>query len=193
MRWRGTACLGTAVSVAAYWLVGWLVDQPFVLRATLLATLAAALSSLVFATIISRSRVTNGMADLLPPPSASVYETSADARDRRGRARILLLLGVVLLLAFDRATGGVGTMAGLVVGLTAAVGVVDLIEARRWSRAEVSQRLRLHILLPGRALVGGLTHSSIYALPSGDEPSPDTNGSRSVTPRLQARRDRGRR
>jgi hypothetical protein len=193
MRWRGTACLGTAVSVAGYWLVGWLVDQPLVLRATLLATLAAALSSLVFATIISRSRFTNGMADLLPPPSASVYETSADARDRRARALILLLLGVVLLLAFDRATGGVGTMAGLVVGLTAAVGVVDLIEARRWSRAEVSQRLRLHILLPARALVGGLTHSSIYALASGDEPSPDLNGSRSSAPRLQVRARRGRR
>ena len=191
MRWRGTACLAVAASVAGYWLIGWLVDQPGELRATLVALAAAAPISMIFAAVISRGRTKHGMAALLPPPSISVYETSADARDRHARALSLLLLGVVSLLAFDRATGGAGTMAGLVVGLTGAVGLVDLVEARRWTQLEGSERLRLHILLPARALVGGTSPSSIYALPSGDDPPAEADTGRLVSLPRQASNDRG--
>ena len=170
MRWRGMACLAVAASVAGYWLIGWLVDQPVGFRASLVSVAVALPISLVFAAVISRSRVKQGMAAALPPPTSSIHETSANARDRRVRALTLLFLGVVSLLVLDRVTGGVGTAAGIVVGATAAVGAVDLVEARRWSRREATERLRLHLLLPARALVGGLSPSSIYATPSGDEP-----------------------
>jgi hypothetical protein len=151
-------------------LIGWLVDQPVGFRASLVSVAVALPISLVFAAIISRSRVRQGMAAALPPPTSSLHETSANARDRRVRALTLLFLGVVSLLVLDRVTGGVGTAAGIVVGATAALGTVDLVEARRWARLEATERLRLHILLPSRALVGGLSPSSIYATPSGDEP-----------------------
>lgn len=176
VRRRGVVFLGIAASVTAYWLLGWLLDQPLQLARTLFALAVSAPLSLAFAAVIARRRLREGGRNPLPPPRMSVYETRADARQRHARAMSVLLLGVVALLAFDRLTGGGGTMPGLLVGLTAANGAADLVEARRWGKVEVARRLRLFILIPARALLGGFAPSDVYALPGGDDPDFEHRG-----------------
>jgi hypothetical protein len=154
-------------------LAAWLVDQPVDLGQSLFGASASFPISIVFAQGISRGRVRRAAGLLSPPPRTTIHETVADGRERHARAVAFILLGVVGLFAFDRATGGGGTMVGLVAGLCLAIGAVDLFEARRWRKLETSRRLRLYILLPARALMGGLNPSEIYALPSGDDrPTP---------------------
>jgi hypothetical protein len=176
LRRRGRMQLGLGISVAAYWLLGWALDQPVQLGRTLFALAVSGPISILFAALAARARLRAADRQPVPPPRMSVYETRADARERHARAMSLLLLGVVALLVFDRLTGGAGTMAGLIVGLTIAVGAVDLVEAGRWSRIERRERLRMHLLLPARALLGGFGQAEIYSLPGGDGTGPPQDG-----------------
>ena len=106
--------------------------------------------------------------ELKPPPRVAVYETFADARERRARLAGILLLAAVVLLIFDRLTGGEGTMAGLTVGFFASIGITDLFEARRWLEAERARRVRLLVVVRPNAMVASYGPTEVYEVPRAD-------------------------
>jgi hypothetical protein len=94
-----------------------------------------------------------------------VYETRADARDRRIRLSGAVFLSAVVILMFDRLAGWGGVTAGVIVGAGVAVGVADLLEARRWSRAEREREADLYVQIGARSLVASLGSVQIYEVP----------------------------
>lgn len=173
LRRRALTSLGIAVCAALFALAGWLLDQPLDLRRCLIGLAAAGPLSLVGAAILARARLRAGRVST-PPPGMAVYETTADGRDRHMKVVMLAILAVVSLLALDRFSAGMGTMAGLITGLCGAVGIVDLVEARGWERLVREQRSRIYVLLPGAALIAGFGAWRAYQLPA--DGSPDEQG-----------------
>ena len=98
-----------------------------------------------------------------------VYETHAAGRERRTRLAGIVVFGVIILLLFDHFTRGAGEMAGLVGGLFIPAGVVDLREARWWSRRERELGARgLYVVVPPHALMARMGPSDVFARPSDD-------------------------
>jgi hypothetical protein len=116
------------------------------------------------ALLSTRRRVPEALAATRRPPPA-LYETRADARDRRSKLVLLVLFAVAALLVVDRVVDGGGAIAGLVVGLFAVLGGVDLHEARRWRAAERERGTRLYILIPVRAMAGRYGRVEVYEAP----------------------------
>jgi hypothetical protein len=178
VRARGHAMVSVGTAVAVYWICLWLLDQPVSPLRTLVCVLVAGLPASLMATVGSARRLRAVEKGLKAPPRLAVYETVADGRERRARLAGILLLAAVVLLVFDRVTGGEGTMAGLTVGFFTAIGVVDLMEARRWLEAETSRRVRLLVVVRPHAMVAGWSQNEVYEVPRADaDPDEEPVGS----------------
>lgn len=165
-RWRGQAALGTAVVLAVFWSLTWLLGEPVEQVRTPVGLVAVALPTLLVAGLASRRRVEATLMRALPTPRSVVHETAAHARDRRMRLSTVVLFGIILLLVFDRFSGGGGMMAGLMAGLMLATGIVDLREARMWRDAERARQVRLFVLVRPRALMPALSPDDIFQAPA---------------------------
>jgi hypothetical protein len=170
LRFRGQAGLGIAVATAGFWAFAWLLNEPMRELQSLLALLATGAPTLLISYFTAARRVEDALRSTLPPPRGTIHETHADARDRRTRLAGIVLTGVIVLLMFDILTEGGGVMAGLVVGLFGALGLVDRIEAERWERAEVRRDARLFLLIRPHALSTRFGTAQVYEL---RRPSPD--------------------
>jgi hypothetical protein len=176
VRVRGVAGVGIGVAAAGWWMIVWLLDQPVSELRTLLGAAAVGVPSLLLAGRASARRL-RAVDRVAPPPRPSVYETAADARERRTRLAGIVVLGVIVLVMFDRLTDGGGEMAGLIAGLFIAVGVVDLMEARTWQRLERAHPGGLYMVVRPHALMAHMGAGEIYERPRSDrsdvpEPSP---------------------
>lgn len=176
VRWRGGGAAALAVAVAAYWTMAWLLDQPTDALRTGLSFAVALLGSSAAAAVTSGRRLREGLAQTLPPPRLSVYETRADARERRVRLTGIVVTGALVLLAFDRVTDGGGGMAGLLAGLFLGVGAVDRLESRRWDAAERTRRARLYMLVRPPAMVARFGVTEIYEVTRDDGAERDRAG-----------------
>jgi len=177
VRMRGVAAIGVGTAAAGWWMLAFLIDQDVSVLNTLVAGGALGVLTLVIAAVFSARRLAAAK-DVRKPPRGAVYETTADGRERRVRLAGIVVFGVIVLLAFDRLTGGAGEMAGLVAGLFLPVGAVDLLEARSWASLE---RMReegagLYVLVRPQALMASMAGGEVYERPRGDRqealPSP---------------------
>jgi hypothetical protein len=165
-RWRGQSAVATAIVVGLFWSLTWLLGEPLELSRTLAGFVAVVLPTALVAGFASRRRVGDRLARPLPTPRTAVHETGAASRDRRMRLATLVLFGIILLLLFDRFTGGGGMTAGLVAGLMLAIGVVDWRESGLWRAAERERDSRLFVLVRPRALTPALAPSDIFEAPN---------------------------
>lgn len=161
-RWRGQGAVGTALVVAAFWIATWLLGESVEWLRTVVGAAAVFLPTVLIAGLASRRRVDDSLGRSLPPPRSTVHETAAASRDRRMRLVSVVLLGIIVLLLFDRFTGGGGMMAGLVVGLMAATGICDWRESRMWRAAERERDSRLFVLVRPRALTPHVAPVDIF-------------------------------
>lgn len=164
-RWRGQSAVATAIVVAAFWLITWLIGEPVREGATLLAAAAVALPTLAITMFSAPRRIREGLATATPPPRASVHETVASARERRLRLAGIVLTGIIALLIFDRFTGGGGIMAGLVAGLLGGLGAAEWAEAGRWEEAERERESRVYALIRPDALSPRLGAARLHEAP----------------------------
>jgi hypothetical protein len=164
-RWRGQACVATALVVALFWVSTWLLGEPVRGAATALAATVAAVPTLLIAARGSGPRMREALSRAVPPPRATVHETMASARDRRVRLLGVVLTGIILLLIFDRFTGGGGLMAGLLVGALGSLGAADWIEGRRWEAAERERESRIFVVMRPDALSPRLGATEVYERP----------------------------
>ncbi len=175
MRWRGQAGVAIGMAVAAYWLTQWLLEADTRPLETGLSLLVVSVLTAGVAGLSSAGRVREALGATRPPPRLAVYETHADGRERRVRFTGIVLLGAVVLLVFDRATGGGGVMAGLLAGLFGTAGAVDWLESRRWRAAERDRHARLYLLINPNAMVARFGRTQVYEAPRRDadrEPDP---------------------
>jgi hypothetical protein len=165
VRLRGQTAVAIAVSVAAYWVLGWISDEPLDLLTT--AANFGVVCVLVggAALAVSFRRIKAGLVAPPRPPSLCVHETRAAARERRTKMMGLVAVVVIALLAFDRTTGGEGQMAGLVTGLFVAVGTVDWWEGTRWKAAEKARGSLLYVLVRATALMSPYGVTDVYETP----------------------------
>jgi len=177
VRMRGVAALGIGTAAAGWWMLAYLIDQDVSVLKTLVAGGAVGVVTLVIAAVASSRRL-SGAGEVRRPPSNAVYETIADGRERRVRLAGIVVFGVIVLLAFDRLTGGDGEMAGLVAGLFLPVGAVDVLEARSWAALERMREdsMGLYVLVRPQALMASMARHEVYERPRGDRqeslPSP---------------------
>jgi hypothetical protein len=66
----------------------------------------------------------------------------------------------------DQVAGWSGVTAGVIVGAAAGLGVADLVEARRWERAERERDADLYVKVGPRALVAGYGRIELYEVPA---------------------------
>ncbi len=176
VRMRGVASLGIGTAAAGWWMAAYLLGQDVAILRTLVAGAVVGVVTLIIAGIFSARRL-GAAKEPLRPPRNTVYETVADGRERRLRLAGIVVFGVIVLLAFDRLTGGTGDMAGLVAGLFWPVGAVDVLEARSWAALE---RMResgrgLYVMVRPQALMASMGATEVYERPAGDReatPSP---------------------
>ncbi len=175
-RWRGQSAVATALVVAAFWVSTWLVGEPVRPGPTALAAAVAALPALLIAAWRSPRRIRESLDRAVTPPRASVHETAASARDRRLRLAGVVLTAVIILLLFDRFTGGGGIAAGLVAGALGALGAVEWVEARRWEAAERERGTRVYALMRPDALTPGIGAGEVFERPRPGAEGPATPG-----------------
>ena len=171
--------MATAFVVTVFWLCTWLLEEPVRPGAVALAAAAAAIPTLMVASLLAGGRIRESLTRAVPPPRASIHETLAATRERRVRLSGVVLTGIVALLLFDSFTGGGGIMAGLVAGLLGALGAADWRESRQWERAEREREARIFVIVRPDALSPRLGATEVYETPrpGGDhdrrtEPSP---------------------
>lgn len=152
---------------ACFWTVVWLVDGPARPLEAGIVFVAALVTSLTVAGVTSRRRFANALATV-KRPGVMVHETRADARERHVRAATVILLGAAVLLVFDTLVSEVGATAALLAGTGIGIGIVDRLEARRWSRAEGERSSRLFLMLRPSALLVRFGSPEVYELPRGD-------------------------
>jgi hypothetical protein len=168
VRMRGVAALGIGAATAGWWATAWLLSEGVSGLRFVLAAVGIGIPVLVISWIMSQRRL--GAADhFLPPPRSAVYETMADARDRRTRLSGVVLFGVIILMIFDHFSHGGGEMAGMAAGLFIPVGLVDLHEARRWAALEREHHdTRLYVVMRAQAMMPAFTPDAIYERPRTD-------------------------
>jgi hypothetical protein len=165
VRLRGLLALAVAAAAAAWWTIQWLLNQPVEpARTWLFALVVALLAGVTLVANVPR-RVRHGLSEARFPSARVVYETRADARDRRIRLSGAVFLSAVVILMFDLLAGWGGVTAGVIIGAGVAVGVADLLEARRWSRAEREREADLYVQIGARSLVASLGSVQIYEVP----------------------------
>jgi hypothetical protein len=172
VRARGQAMLSVGAAMAAYWVGLWLLDLPVDPLRTLVSMLVAGLPTSLLAAAGSGRRLAKAQGDVRAPPRLAVYETFADGRERRARLAGILLLAAVVLLVFDRLTEGGGTMAGLTVGFFTSIGLMDIMEARRWAGVERTRAVRLYTLVRPHAMVASYGQMELFEVPRA-ESDPD--------------------
>lgn len=166
VRLRGFLAFAVGGAAAAWWAIQWLLDQPVEpARTGLFALVVAVLAGVSLVANVPR-RVRDGLEEARVPTSRVVYETRADGRDRRIRLSGAVFLSAVVILMFDRLAGWGGVTAGVIVGAGAGLGVADLLEARRWARAERERDADLYVRIGARSLVATLGAVQIYEVPS---------------------------
>lgn len=161
-RWRGQASVATAIVLALFWTATWLLGEPVRPAAAALAAAATALPTLLIALAATGRRIREGLSRAVPPPSATVHETAASARDRRARLAGVVLTGIIALLIFDHFTGGGGLMAGLVAGALGGLGAADWAEARQWEAAERARETRVFVVIRPDALSPRLGATEVF-------------------------------
>ena len=165
-RWRGQSAVATAIVLALFWAVTWLLGEPVEYVRTPVGFAAVLVPTLAVALIASGRRVRDSLSRALPTPRAAVHETAAASRDRRMRLATVVLFGIVALLLFDRLTEGGGMMAGLVAGLMLGTGIADWRESGMWRAAERERDARLFVLVRPRALTPTLAPADIFQAPN---------------------------
>lgn len=165
VRMRGIAALGIGVATVGWWMLAWLLGEGVSGLRFMLAAVGIGIPALVGALLVSRRRM-RASTRLLPPPSNAVYETMADARDRRTRLSGVVLFGVIILMVFDHFSHGGGEMAGMVAGLFVPFGIVDVRESRHWAHLETELNdTRLYVLVPARAMTAPFTPDAVFERP----------------------------
>jgi hypothetical protein len=165
-RWRGHSAVATALVLAVFWSMTWLLGEPVERVRTPAGFLAVLAPTLLVSLLNSRRRVGDTLGRTLPTPRSVVHETAAASRDRRMRLATVILFGIIVLLLFDRFTGGGGMMAGLIAGLMLGVGIADWRESGMWREAERARDARLFALVRPRALTPALAPSDIFEAPN---------------------------
>jgi len=165
VRMRGIAALGIGAATAGWWASAWLLSGGVSGLRFGLAAVGIGLPVLLIAWVLSQRRL--GVAEHPePPPRTAVYETMADARDRRTRLAGIVLFGVIILMIFDHFSHGGGEMAGMVAGLFIPVGLVDLREATKWAGLErVNHDTRLYVVMPSHAMMPAFSPDAVYERP----------------------------
>jgi hypothetical protein len=166
VRLRGLLAIATAVAASAWWLVQWLLDQPVEASRTALFAVAVLVLAVVTGAVNVPRRVREGLRDARSPTARVVYETRADANDRRVRLSGAVFLSAIVILMFDRLAGWDGVTAGVIAGAGVGLGVWDLVEARRWAGAERARDADLYLRIGPRALVAGLGVAHVFEVPS---------------------------
>ena len=166
VRLRGWLVLAVGGAVAAWWTIQWLLDQPLQPgRTWLIALVVVVLASVAGLVNVSR-RIREGLRAPRFPTSRVVYETRADGRDRRIRLSGGVFLSAIVILMFDRLAGWEGVTAGVLMGIAVGVGGGDLLEARRWERAEREREADLFVRIGPTALVASFGVADIYEVPN---------------------------
>lgn len=156
--------MATAAVVAVFWTSTWLLGQPTRPGASALAAVAVALPTVMVTSLTVRQRIRDSLRRSLAPPRASLHETPAASRDRRARLSGAVLTGIIILLLFDRFSGGGGIMAGLIAGLLGALGALDWLESHQWAAAERERSSRIFVIVKPDALSPRLPASDVYEL-----------------------------
>lgn len=180
VRWRGQVLTTLGLAALSYWIILWLLDGPVDPRFAGVVAGMAFLLALGLGAITSRRRFAHAMLTLRPPRSV-VHETLADARERRVRAATVMFLGVGTLLLLDTLVSEVGATAALVAGAGVGMGIIDRLEARRWTQAEDERDSRIFVMIRPNALIAGMGANDAYQLPRrrppADEPGNESPGS----------------
>jgi hypothetical protein len=166
VRLRGVLAIAVGGAAAAWWAIQWLLDQEVDAgRTWALALLVAVLATITGLFNVPR-RLREGLRNPRPPSARVVYETRADSRDRRVRLSGAAFLSTIVILMLDQVAGWSGVTAGVIVGAAAGLGVADLVEARRWERAERERDADLYVKVGPRALVAGYGRIELYEVPA---------------------------
>ncbi len=166
VRLRGWLVLGVGGAVAAWWTIQWLLDQPLQPGRTWLIAFVVLVLAAVAGLVNVPRRVREGLRAPRFPTSRVVYETRADGRDRRIRLSGGVFLSAIVILMFDRLAGWEGVTAGVLMGTAVGVGGADLLEARRWERAEREREADLFVRIGPTALVASFGVADIYEVPN---------------------------
>lgn len=166
IRLRGVLAIAVGAAAAVWWVMQWLLDQPMEVGQTALVAGSVVVLAAIAAAANSSRRLAAGLAETRFPGSNVVFETRADGRDRRLRFSGAVFLTVVVVLMFDLLAQWGGVTAGIVAGAALAVGAVDLIEARRWERAEIRRDAELLLLVRPKALVASYGEAIVFEIPN---------------------------
>lgn len=174
VRVRGWLALAAGAAVAAWWTIQWLLDQALQpARTWVFALVVAVLTGIAGAVNVPR-RVRDGLRAPRFPSARVVYETRADGRDRRIRLSGAVFLSAIVILMCDRLAGWEGVTAGVIMGAAVGLGLADLLEARRWERAEREREADLYVGIGPKALVAGYGEIDIYEVPGRGRDTYDT-------------------
>ena len=165
IRLRGWLALSVAGAVAAWWTIQWLLDQVLQPARTGMFALVITVLGIALGLMNIPRRMREGLDAPRSPNARVVYETRADGRDRRIRLSGAVFLSVIVVLMFDRLAGWEGVTAGGVGGVALAAGIGDLVEARRWRRAERARDAELYVRIGPHALVASYSVADIYETP----------------------------
>jgi hypothetical protein len=165
IRLRGWLALSVAGAVGAWWTIQWLLDQVLQPARTGMFALVITVLGVGLGLAKIPRRMRDGLDAPRSPNARVVYETRADGRDRRIRLSGAVFLSVIVVLMFDRLAGWEGVTAGAIGGVALAAGVSDLVEARRWHRAERQRDSELYVRIGPQALVASYSVAEIYESP----------------------------
>lgn len=170
IRLRGLLTLAIGIAAAVWWTMQWLLDQPVdAVRTWLVAVVVFALGGVLVAMNVPW-RIRDGLKETRRPSVRVVYETRADATERRTRLSGAVFLTAIVALMFDALAGWGGLVAGGLVGAALALGLGDVWESRRWATAERERNSDLYVTVGGRALVAGYGRAVIYEI---EDPPPN--------------------
>ena len=168
VRMRGIAAVGIGAATVGWWMLAWLLDEGVDGLRFVAAVAVIGVPSVIAAWLISRRRVRVG-GEFQPPPRHAVYETIADARERRTRLAGVVLFGVIILMIFDHFSHGAGEMAGLVAGLFIPFGIFDIRESHHWTALEREHHdTRLYVLMRAHAMMAPFSPDAVYERPRSD-------------------------
>jgi hypothetical protein len=175
VRLRGWLTLTVGGAVAAWWTIQWLLDQPLQPARTWLFALMIGGLGAVAALVNVPRRVREGLRATRLPNARVVYETRADGRDRRIRLSGAVFLSAIVVLMCDRLAHWEGITAGMIIGVAVAMGIADLVEGRRWHRAEREREAELYVRIGPRALVASYGEVDIFEVPEPPPPRPPSS------------------
>jgi hypothetical protein len=170
IRLRGLLTLAIGFAAAVWWTMQWLLDQPVdATRTWLVAIVVCALAGILVVLNVPW-RIRDGLKETRRPSMRVVYETRADATERRTRLSGAVFLTAIVALMFDALAGWGGIVAGGLVGAAVALGAGDIWESGRWAAAERDRDSDLYVTVGGRALVASYGRPVIYEV---EDPPPN--------------------